>query len=452
MIALTKRTLLSGFLALAFLSASALGAPLKRVLILTGSSNHKWQETTPVLKKILEDTGTFQVDVVEDPALLADGRLGEYEVLLSNWNNWKKKKSPPWSEALRTAYVDFVRQGGGHVMVHSGSSSFSDWKEYQQICCATWELGVTGHGPKHTFDVRPPPGCEHPLAAGLEPFQTLDELWNRSAVQATATVVAEAFSATDPKGTGKWEPIALADQFGKGRCFALMLGHQASFMENPGFQELLRRGTQWVAGDTTSTISVRESDDSLTCSIAGHPLWQFNHSKAEGKPYFHPLTTTAGTLLSDLRPKDHPWHRGLWFSWKLINGINYWEESRKTGLSEGTTKLLHVERTVGTDQTAILNMQLAYAPAGGADVMSEACTITIHPPDADGIYRIDWDGAFTAGAEDVVLDRTPLPPDPHGKPFGGYAGFSLRTPRPVEKGTFLNSEGQENNNRMTGAG
>ena len=25
------------------------------------------------------------------------------------------------------------------------------------------------------------------------------------------------------------------------------------------------------------------------------------------------------------RPPDHIWHHGLWFSWKFINKVNYWE-------------------------------------------------------------------------------------------------------------------------------
>ena len=87
-----------------------------RVVILTGSNNHDWRSTTPVLKSILETSGEFDVDVVTEPEKLTKERLSRCDVLLSNWNGFGKKKPAPWSAALRSAYVGFVRNGGGHSL------------------------------------------------------------------------------------------------------------------------------------------------------------------------------------------------------------------------------------------------------------------------------------------------------------------------------------------------
>src|SRR5947207_11776787 len=38
-----------------------------RVLIIDGQNNHQWQLTTPLMKKVLEDTGRFTVDVATSP-------------------------------------------------------------------------------------------------------------------------------------------------------------------------------------------------------------------------------------------------------------------------------------------------------------------------------------------------------------------------------------------------
>jgi len=35
--------------------------------------------------------------------------------------------------------------------------------------------------------------------------------------------------------------------YGKGRCFATLLGHDAQIMENADFQRLLIRGVSWAA-------------------------------------------------------------------------------------------------------------------------------------------------------------------------------------------------------------
>jgi type 1 glutamine amidotransferase len=245
-----KRTLLLAFTILLCSGLAWAGSPTPpagpaKVVILTGANNHDWKSTTPVLERILEDSGKFTVDVVTEPELLTMGKLAAYDVLLSNWNGFGRKKPAPWSEVLRTAYAGFVRGGGGHVVVHAGASSFYDWDAYQAIGIANWGKG-TGHKSVHEFEVRITAG-NHSITRGMEKFKTTDELWYRPFVHPDSTVLAEAFSRT----TGNWEPTALVSTFGKGRCFTLLLGHDAKTMEEEGFQALLLRGTAWAvsAGD-----------------------------------------------------------------------------------------------------------------------------------------------------------------------------------------------------------
>ncbi|MHB8899135.1 MAG: ThuA domain-containing protein [Thermoguttaceae bacterium] len=219
--------------------------PAIRVLLLSGQNNHDWKTTTPKI----ESTGRFQVRVEEHPEQLTADSLQACDVILSNWNSWgQAQKGAPaeWPEPLRQAYVDFVRGGKGHVVVHAGSSSFADWKDYQAVTLAWWQLGQTGHGPVHEFPVRIE-AVDHPVTRGLKNFTTRDELWNRPGIQPGAIVLASSWSAAESKGTGAWEPTALAAQVGKGRSFTLLLGHDAAAMENAGYGQLLLRGTEWAA-------------------------------------------------------------------------------------------------------------------------------------------------------------------------------------------------------------
>jgi type 1 glutamine amidotransferase len=242
------------------LAGESLAAEMQKmkVVILTGSNNHNWQETTPTLQNILERSGRFEVDLVTQPEKLTEATHANCDVLLSNWNNWgaKKGKQPAasWSEGLKRSYVEYVKNGGGHVMIHAGSSSFFDWEDYQKICCATWELGKTRHGPPHEFKVRPT-AAEHPITRDMEELETLDELWVRPLVKPGATVLAEAYSDISKE----WEPTAMASEFGKGRCFALLLGHASGHMKSPGFQTLLLRGTEWAA---TGQVNDAKEDSS----------------------------------------------------------------------------------------------------------------------------------------------------------------------------------------------
>ena len=65
-----------------------------------------------------------------------------------------------------------------------------------------------------------------------------------------ATVVASGYSPKRDgiKGSGNWEPVAVTAGYGKGRCFATLLGHDVTMMQNDGFKELLIRGVRWAAG------------------------------------------------------------------------------------------------------------------------------------------------------------------------------------------------------------
>ena len=54
-------------LATAIVSQPIAAAPALKALIIDGQNNHDWRATTPILKKHLEDTGLFTVDVATSP-------------------------------------------------------------------------------------------------------------------------------------------------------------------------------------------------------------------------------------------------------------------------------------------------------------------------------------------------------------------------------------------------
>ena len=221
-----------------------------RVLILTGSNNHDWKQTTPKMKEILEASGKFAVETAVPPEGITAENIRRFDAILSNWNSWGKdpKKAEEWPEGARAAYLDFVRGGKGHVTVHAGGSSFyQGWPEYRKVSLVYWDLKNTRHGQKHSFKVRVD-RPDHPVTKGLGEFMQQDELWNAPGVAEGCTVLASSYS--DPavaKGTGQWEPAVVAAAYGKGRCLATLLGHDAGDMKGREFQRILVRGTEWAA-------------------------------------------------------------------------------------------------------------------------------------------------------------------------------------------------------------
>lgn len=168
-------------------------------------------------------------------------------------------------------------------------------------------------------------------------------------------------------------------------------------------------------------------------------VWRLVFDRAQPKVYFHPLSTVDGKVLTALRPADHPWHRGLWWSWKYINGLNYWEEDRQTGKSQGVNEFTGVNVSVRPDSTAHVVLTFSYHPPEKPTVLSEIRTLDMSCPDANGSYRIDWTSVFTVGDLPLKFERTP-PREKGGASWGGYAGLSLRFPPGIKGWSFRTSE------------
>jgi len=169
-------------------------------------------------------------------------------------------------------------------------------------------------------------------------------------------------------------------------------------------------------------------------------LWQFNYAKGQPKPYFHPVATTDGRILTWNSPPDHAWHHALWFAWKFLGDLNYWEPSGKHGAG-GKTEWTNVRAETRDDGSARITMDVTYRPPDAEPVLTEKRVMEVPAPDAAGVYRIDWTATFTAGKKPVHLDRTPLPGEPGGKGWGGYAGLSVRLAKDLADRQAVSSDG-----------
>jgi hypothetical protein len=196
---------------------------------------------------------------------------------------------------------------------------------------------------------------------------------------------------------------------------------------------VLCAGVAWSAAEKpassgagqVSGLAWQRDTDAVALMKDGKTVWQFNYSPKLSKPYFNPLALPGGSDLTWLSPPDHRWHLALFFSWKYVNHVNYWEET--AGVANGATKWSNVEVETRPDFSANITMNLQYHPQGATnDVLTEKRVIRISQPGPDGSYFMDWRQEFTAGNEDVVMDRTPPDTTPDGNARGGYAGLSIR--------------------------
>ena len=261
------------------LSATVCAAPLT-VLIVDGQNNHAWAQTTPELKKILEENDFATVTIATSPAKGQDlsefkPNFAAYQVVVSNYNG------ELWPDATRDAFQKYVSAGGGFVSVHAANNSFPEWKAYNEMIglggwggrteksgpylrlrdgkwVADTTIGRGGsHGAQHEFtvEVQAP---SHPIMAGLPPKwkHSKDELYDRLRGPAkNVTVLASAFSDPATKGSGENEPLLFVIDYGKGRVFHTALGHGMEAIKDVGFATTLQRGTEWAAtGKVTQKV------------------------------------------------------------------------------------------------------------------------------------------------------------------------------------------------------
>ncbi|MDA9961810.1 ThuA domain-containing protein [Opitutales bacterium] len=282
------------FLSLASLFGSFLSAESIKVLLVDGQNNHNWKATTPVLKKALESSGRFSVTVSTSPARNGskddwaqwNPKFGSFDVTLSNYNG------QTWPESVQKGLEDYVKGGGAFVVVHAANNSFSGWLEYNRmIGLGGWGGRTEKNGPYLYFDdssklVRDPrPGRggshgaqheftvklrqkEHPIVKGMpsEWKHAKDELYDSLRGPADKVeVIATAYSSKSKRH----EPIIMTISYGKGRVFHTPMGHADYSMRCVGFQDVLRRGTEWaVTGKVTQALSKEFPSADKTLSVS----------------------------------------------------------------------------------------------------------------------------------------------------------------------------------------
>ena len=264
-----------------------------RVLIIDGQNNHRWQTMTPFMKPQMEKTGRFKVDVSTSPPAKPRRRRGkpaaqetpeqvearkkawatwrpafkDYQVIVSNYNG------EPWPEEVQRSFEEYVKGGGGVLIVHAANNAFPQWKEYNKMIGLGWrnnkfgprvyydgegklvraepgEGPGAGHGPQHVFQVMTR-DADHPITKGFPKLwmHCQDELYHgQRGPAANMRILASAFSKKDPRGTGVHEPMLWVIPYGEGQVVTNVMGHEnGKSLRCVGFITIMNRALEWLA-------------------------------------------------------------------------------------------------------------------------------------------------------------------------------------------------------------
>jgi scyllo-inositol 2-dehydrogenase (NADP+) len=206
------------------------------VVALLAGSRHDYLHMARPLLRALEATHHFTVDVLTDAK---DLRLHHAKVVLAASDH-------PLAPGQASELMDFVRGGGGLVLLHGTLAAWADAAELAEL--ARW--APSGPGPLTELVIRPDPS--HALTSRLGPeLKVRDELYFSEGPPGDATVLLQA----------SWrfteQVVAYERRVGDGRFVHLGLGHDPSTYELESFQKLVQRTLMFAAGHASApTVGV----------------------------------------------------------------------------------------------------------------------------------------------------------------------------------------------------
>ncbi len=166
------------------------------------------------------------------------------------------------------------------------------------------------------------------------------------------------------------------------------------------------------------------------------------------KPFFHPVNTLAGDLITNYRPHDHVWHKGIQMTIAHLDGQNFWGgASYRHG--QGYVQLPNngSQRHDGWDSIEVADERfaarekLSWITQAGEHWLDETREISVNELDADAGH---WALDFTTSLRNVRGETLHIgSPTTEGRPLAGYGGLFWRGPRSFDNGEVVTASGHE---------
>jgi methane monooxygenase PmoA-like len=187
---------------------------------------------------------------------------------------------------------------------------------------------------------------------------------------------------------------------------------------------------------------VQEGEQSLQIWYGDQRLARYVYRPTDAqlespRPYWHPLYTLGGDLVSLYRPHDHVWHKGIAWSLPNVGTENFWGGPtyvRGRGYvqldNDGATVHQEFTRLTADAEHVGVEERLAWVTQAGDTWFDELRRFTV-TVDA-GAWTLGFATRFTnvSGAEVVIGS-----PTTQGRDNAGYGGLFWRGPRSFTGGT-----------------
>ncbi|MDT0406458.1 MULTISPECIES: DUF6807 domain-containing protein [Streptomyces] len=170
-------------------------------------------------------------------------------------------------------------------------------------------------------------------------------------------------------------------------------------------------------------------NDSVVLRVAGRPVGRYVtrpelRARLSPRPYLHPVTTLAGTAVTELSPADHTHHLGVGVAVPDVEGFNFWG-GRTYVRDRGPTELdnhgsqRHAAYQLRDPDGFVEELRWVAAPG---ELLRERRTVA-----ATGLTDTAWALDFTFSLTNVTGEPLSLgSPATNGRPGAAYGGFFWR--------------------------
>jgi hypothetical protein len=227
-----------------------------KLLVLSGG-RHPYHESTPILGDFLSKAG-HEVTITEDATVLARAaELSGYDAVVFNTRREALPDMPDLtlSAAEQDGLKNYLRAGRAFICLHISTCLPKTWPGYHEITGGGWITGTSFHPPYGEFTVHVS-APSHAAVRGVSDFKTPDELYMGLALNPgnEVFITADAAGGTYPWGPerqpkampGGTFPLGWTRQYGNGKVFVLLLGHDGRSFQTPAFQQLVLNGVDWA--------------------------------------------------------------------------------------------------------------------------------------------------------------------------------------------------------------
>ena len=193
-------------------------------------------------------------------------------------------------------------------------------------------------------------------------------------------------------------------------------------------------------------MSLRHDDTKLAALADDRELFRYVYRPGEAqlespRPFFHPVRTLRGDLVTVYRPHDHIWHKGIALSLPHLGAENFWGgPTFRNGAyvqerNDGAMRHEGFDVAVAKDDVVRLEERLIWVTESGQKPVTERRRIAATTlPDVDSVWLLAFETTLVnvSGAEIMIGS-----PTTEGRPNAGYGGLFWRGPRSFTGGTVV---------------